>query len=51
MAFTPRARGGGDRGGRGGFGGRGGGDRGGRGGFGDRGGFGGRGGGRGQFFL
>ncbi|KFX98363.1 hypothetical protein V495_07407 [Pseudogymnoascus sp. VKM F-4514 (FW-929)] len=47
MAFTPRGRGGGDRGGRGGFGGRGGGDRGGRGGFGDRGGFGGRGGGRG----
>ncbi|KAG8630132.1 hypothetical protein KVT40_001751 [Elsinoe batatas] len=41
MAFTPRGRGGGDRGGRGGFGGRGG-----RGGFGDRGG---RGGGRGGF--
>jgi hypothetical protein len=43
MAFTPRGgRGGGDRGGRGGFGGGRGGDRGGRGGFS-------RGGGRGQF--
>jgi hypothetical protein len=48
MAYIPRggARGGGDRGGRGGFGGGRGGDRGGRGGF-SRGG----GGGRGQFHI